>query len=166
MSGTYKLEFEDNSTAVIEAVEKGALASLAEIAGEVEAQCKRKHPVGLVGGGTTKNSWKYKVIPNLMQAIVGNNMQTAVWLEFGTGDHALKGNGRKGGWYIPIGEGVGQISERIVKAYHFKVYYGKNGMKYAFTTGMKPKRILHNAVEKVKPKMEKIFKKNMGAIGK
>ena len=32
------------------------------------------------------------------EAIIGSSDQNAIWEEFGTGEHALQGNGRKGGW--------------------------------------------------------------------
>lgn len=118
---------------------------LEESAGELEAQVKRNTAVGLVAGGKTKNNWQHVVDESEQKAIIGNPDENAVWEEFGTGEYALNGDGRKGGWYIPIGEGEGFISQAVVDAYHFKVVYGKDGMRYAYTEGKRPKRALENA---------------------
>ena len=79
--------------------------------------------------------------------------ENAIWEELGTGEYALEGKGRKGGWYILIGEGEGMISQQVVDAYHLTVKYGKDGKKYAYTTGKKPKRMLHNAFVENKAKI-------------
>jgi len=118
---------------------------LEESAGELEAQTKRNTAVGLVAGGKTKGDWSHYVSESEQKAVIGNPDENAIWEEFGTGEYAVNGDGRKGGWYIPIGEGEGMISQAVVDAYHFKVVYGKNGMRFAFTEGKKPKRAFENA---------------------
>lgn len=148
-----EVKFEDNTIKFLNALEGEVNAWLEDAAGELESQTKRNTNVGKVGGGRTKAAWEHKVDEAKHEAVVGNPLQTAIWLEFGTGDYALEGDGRKGGWYIPIGEGEGQISQSVVDAYHFKVVHGKNGKKFAFTTGMKPQRPLHKAAEKVEKKV-------------
>lgn len=155
------VEFEDNTLRVLNAIDNACIAWLYEAAGELESQAKRNTKVGKVSGGKTKGKWKYKVNENAKDAVVGNTEETAIWLEFGTGEYALKGDGRKGGWYIPIGDGTGQISQEVVDAYHFKTVYGKNGMKYAYTTGMKPQRPLHIALTDSKTKIKKAFEQKL-----
>lgn len=118
---------------------------LEESAGELESQTKRNTAVGLVAGGKTKGNWSHYVSESEQKAVIGNTDENAIWEEFGTGEYAINGDGRKGGWYIPIGEGEGMISQAVVDAYHFKVVYGKDGMRYAFTEGKKPKRAFENA---------------------
>lgn len=151
------VEFQDNTISVLNALNDAYIAWLYEAAGELESQVKRNTKVGKISGGKTKGKWKYKVDENNNEAVVGNTEETAIWLEFGTGEYALNGDGRKGGWYIPIGNGQGQISEEVVEAYHFPVKYGKNGMKYAYTTGMKPQRPLYTAFTDSKTKIKKAF---------
>lgn len=118
---------------------------LEESAGELEAQTKRNTAVGLVAGGKTKGDWSHYVSEAEQKAVIGNPDENAIWEEFGTGEYAVNGDGRKGGWYIPIGEGEGMISQAVVEAYHFKVVYGKDGMRFAYTEGKKPKRAFENA---------------------
>lgn len=159
------VEFQDFSIQVKEALEAAAIQFLEEAASELESQAKRNTSVGKVSGGKTKGDWKHVVDEAKLEATIGNTNENAIWEEFGTGEHALEGKGRKGGWYIPIGEGAGQISQSAVDAYHMKVAYGKDGMKYAYTTGKKPKRMLHNAFEKNKAKIirraNQIFKERL-----
>lgn len=150
-----KVKFTPNSVEVLGAVDDAINTWLEEACGEIESAAKRNTTVGQIGGGKTKGAWKHKVDRIGHKGVVGNPEQTAIWLELGTGEYALNGDGRKGGWYIPIGEGKGMISQEVVDAYRFKVEHGKNGMKYAYTIGMKPQRPLHNAVEKNKGKIQK-----------
>lgn len=56
-------------------------------------------------------------------AYVGSSLEYAIWQEFGTGEYALNGNGRKGGW----------------------CYIGTDGQKH-FTHGVHPQRMLYSAV--------------------
>lgn len=83
-------------------------------------------------------------------AYVGNPSIVAVWLELGTGDYAVNKDGRKGGWYILVGNGDNMISPAVVDAYHMKRYYGKDGKVYVHTYGMRPRRMLQKAYESFK----------------
>lgn len=137
--------FADNTIQVNRMIDDAVNQWLEESAGELEAQTKRNTAVGLVAGGKTKGDWSHYVSEAEQKAVIGNPDENAIWEEFGTGEYALHGDGRKGGWYIPIGDGEGMISEAVVQAYHFKVVYGKDGMRFAYTEGKRPKRAFENA---------------------
>ena len=79
------------------------IAYLYEAGGELEAQVKRNQRVGKTG--QTKNEWTYVVDESKGIATVGNPLENAIWEEFGTGEYALNGDGRKGGWYYQDEEG-------------------------------------------------------------
>lgn len=147
------VEFQDFSIQVKAALEDKAVQWLEEASNELMSQAQRNTKVGKVGGGKTKGGWKHVVNESKLEATVGNTNENAIWEEFGTGEYALEGKGRKGGWYIPIGNGQGQISQAVVDAYNMKVVYGKDGMKFAYTEGKKPKRMLHNAFTQNKAKI-------------
>lgn len=140
-----RVEFQDFSIQVREAMSDAVITALHTMANELMSQAQRKTSVGKVSGGKTKGAWKYVVDESKQEATVGNTEENAIWEEFGTGEYALEGKGRHGGWYIPIGDGEGMISQQVVDAYHMTVRYGKDKKKYAYTTGKKPKRMLHNA---------------------
>lgn len=126
--------FEDFSIKVMNAMDDLINSTLEEAAGTIESAAKRNSSVGKVNGGGLKNDWRHKVDGRKHEAYIGNNKKEAVYVEFGTGDYALEGKGRKGGWFIPIGRGG--ISEAVVKAYGFRVIHGKDGKKFAHTHGI------------------------------
>lgn len=89
------LEFEDNSMACKKKLEEKAIKWLYESAGELQAQVQRNTRVD---SGQTKGSWQYKVDEGAQKAYVGSNLENAIWEEFGTGEYALHGDGRKTPW--------------------------------------------------------------------
>lgn len=90
------VKFTDNSAQVKGALSDAVIAYLYEAGGELEAQVKRN---SRVGSGQLKNSWTYKVDESKGETTVGSPLENAIWEEFGTGEFALHGDGRKGGWY-------------------------------------------------------------------
>lgn len=90
------VQFTDNSAAVKAALDDAVKAYLYEAGGEIEAQVKRNSRVGT---GQLKNSWAYKVDESKGECVVGSPLENAIWEEFGTGEYALHGDGRKGGWW-------------------------------------------------------------------
>ncbi len=95
--------------------------------------------------GQTKGSYQYKVQEGSSESTVhvGSNLENAIWEEFGTGEYALHGDGRKGGWKYVDAKGKGH-----------------------FTMGKKPNRPLYNAFhalrEKLKRRLEEILKERLG----
>ena len=86
------VQFEDNSMFIIDEIENAALKFLEEASGELESQVKRNTRVDT---GQLKNSWEHVVDADNMIGIVGSAEENAIWEEFGTGEYALIGNGRK-----------------------------------------------------------------------
>lgn len=48
--------------------------------------------------GKTREGWNRILISDKQLAIIGNPFENAIWEEFGTGEYAVSGDGRKGGW--------------------------------------------------------------------
>ena len=90
-----KVIFEDNTINVQAAIDARINAVLEECAGELESQVKRNSRVDT---GKTKGSWKHHVDDEKHVATIGSTEENAIWEEFGTGEYALHGDGRKGGW--------------------------------------------------------------------
>jgi hypothetical protein len=101
------VQFEDYSAKVMEALDDAALKFLYEAAGEIEAQTKQNTRVDT---GQTKNAWAHVVDEGKKEATVGNPLENSIWEEFGTGEFALEGNGRKGGWVYVDDEGKGHFT--------------------------------------------------------
>lgn len=89
------VEFKDFSIKVKGSISDRINAALEECAGEVESQTKRNSRVAT---GRTKNSFRHVVDDNTHTAYIGSDLENAIWEEFGTGEYALNGDGRKGGW--------------------------------------------------------------------
>lgn len=123
------VEFKDYSIDVKKILGDNALAYLEEAGGEVESQAARNTRIKT---GHTKGSWAHKVDGKEMTCTVGSPLENAIWEEFGTGEYALAGDGRKGGW----------------------AYYDDDGVRH-FTHGKKPTRALFKAFEELKPQLIK-----------
>lgn len=96
------VEFHDFTIEVQDAIDDTINAKLEECAGEIESAAKRNTRVDT---SQTKNNWRHHVNDETHTATIGNSLENAIWEEFGTGEHALKGNGRKGGWSYKDDEG-------------------------------------------------------------
>ena len=102
-----KVKFEDFTIKVMKAIDERANAVLEECAGELESQAKRNTRVDT---SKTKNAWKHHVNDEKHEATIGNTEENSILEEFGTGEHALKGDGRKGGWFYEDEEGNGHFT--------------------------------------------------------
>ena len=89
------VEFQDFSIQVKEILDEKAIQFLEEAASEIESAAKRG---SRVDSGQLKGSWTHLVDESAYEATVGSPLQNAIWEEFGTGEYAAAGDGRKGGW--------------------------------------------------------------------
>ena len=101
-----------------EELEEKIATFLSEASALLEKAVKDNTPVK---SGATRNAWQSIIEKENHRAVIGNTMKNALWEEFGTGEYALSGNGRKDGW----------------------VYNDENG--FHFTYGKPPKRCLFDA---------------------
>lgn len=134
-----QVKLEDFSIKCINALDSAVIAFLEEAAGEIESQAKRNTRVDT---SQTKNNWSHVVDESAHQATIGNPLENAIWEEFGTGEYAVNGDGRKTPWR----------------------YQDVNG-KWHTTKGKKPTRALQKAFDSRKGAIEKqaerIFKEKM-----
>ena len=96
------VEFKDFSIEVKGAISDKINIALEESAGELESQVKRNSRVDT---GKTKNSYRHHVDDASHTATIGSSDENAIWEELGTGEYALQGDGRKGGWVYQNAEG-------------------------------------------------------------
>jgi hypothetical protein len=109
--------FKDYRVKVKDAINQNCESFLHEATGEIASQAADNSPIDT---GQLKGSWGTAVNGN--EGIVGNTEKHSIWNEFGTGEYAMKGDGRKGGWA-----------------------YQDDNENWHFTKGTKPKRMLFNA---------------------
>ena len=113
------MTFVDNSAAVKRELERAAIRGLIKASLLVEGQAVLLVPTKT---GALKKSIGYVVNEKELVAYVGTNCEYAIYVEFGTGEFAENGNGRKGGWLYETPDG-----------------------EVHFTYGMKPKSYLRPA---------------------
>ncbi len=94
--------FKDFTIEVTKAIEGNINAVLEECAAEMESQAARNTRVAT---SQTKIGWKHHVDTEKHEATIGNTEENSIWEEFGTGEYAREGNGRKGGWSYQNEEG-------------------------------------------------------------
>lgn len=136
MAGSVR--FDDFSIKVVHALESAVDAYLHEASGELVSQTRRNTRVDT---GQLKGSWQYKIDGNT--ATIGSPLENAIWEEFGTGEYAIAGGGRKGGWRYQDARG-----------------------NWHFTRGKTPSRAFHTAFNTCKPKLikraEEVLQAHMG----
>ena len=149
------VKFTDNSAQVKGALNDAVIAYLYEAGGELEAQVKRNQRVGSTG--QTKNSWTYVVDESKGITTVGNPLENAIWEEFGTGQYALNGDGRKGWWvYVDDGEHPKSYTSKNQKIYTYEEameiyrFLKKQGLDAHITRGKAPHRAFHRAFTSLK----------------
>ena len=138
-----KFSFEDN-TVIIKKIANDAIeASLLEASAELVSQTARNTRVDT---GKTKGSWAANTQKTAdgYEATIGSPEENAIWEEFGTGQHALNGDGRKGGW----------------------AYEDPKTGETVWTYGKKPSRAFWKAFTKTKPKIIKHFQDKFGSVFK
>lgn len=119
--------FEDYLMKVQGVIDDRINAVLEECAGELESAVKRNTRVDT---GQTKNSFQHKVDNDSHTAYIGSNEENAIWEEFGTGEFAIGGNGRQGGWWYQDTKG-----------------------DWHYTTGKRPSRAFQKAHDSQKSKI-------------
>lgn len=104
-----EFSFEDNRAIIKRQMNNAVEATLAECAAELVSQTARNSRVAT---GQTKGSWKSNIRSTSTgaEAVIGSELENAIWEEFGTGEYALKGNGRKGGWFYKDEKGNGHFT--------------------------------------------------------
>lgn len=101
------VQFQDFSIQVKAALDDAAEQFLEEAASEIKSAAQRNSRVDT---GQLKGSWDYKVDMSAQEATIGSPLENAIWEEFGTGEYAAKGNGRKGGWFYVDDKGEGHFT--------------------------------------------------------
>ncbi|MGQ7335478.1 HK97-gp10 family putative phage morphogenesis protein [Streptococcus suis] len=99
-------KFEDNSKKIKKALMEVSEQALEEAALLVEAQAKSLAPVGNSGELRDKIDHNIKEVNGMKIAQVGSPLDYAPYVEYGTGEFAENGKGRKGGWGYTDEEGT------------------------------------------------------------
>lgn len=91
--------FEDYSMTCKAKLKEAAIAFLHEAGDVILAATARNYDsADRVDTGKTKGSFQKVVDEGALSCTMGSSYQNAIWEEFGTGVHALHGDGRKTPW--------------------------------------------------------------------
>lgn len=111
----------------------------ADLEGDMQARASGKYGAALqaVDFGNYKNSFVHKISQEGLTTIgrVGNSTNYGHYIEFGTGEYAENGQGRKNGW----------------------VYFDAKRNKFVFTLGMRPRPIMRTAAKERQKSIKAIF---------
>lgn len=157
--------FKNNTMKCKELIDQAGIAWLYESCGEVQAKTKRNYKRKT---SQTAESFEIKIDEVNMIGYVGSNYKNAIWEEYGTGEHALHKDGRKGGWWIKVGYGDNEIAPDVANSYNWiKTKKDKSGnLTYVFTYGKKPRepftRAFTSLKSKLKNRAKEILKETIG----
>lgn len=122
----------------IQSIKEGIEDGLRQVASEIATMQSDIISERVGGDGTYIRSGKLQsgitIMPlewsaNLASITIDNTTSYAIWNNSGSGEFADNGQGRKGGWYYPVGDGT-----------------------YRFTLGMKPKHFVDDSYTYYKDK--------------
>lgn len=165
--------FQDFSFQVKEALNDTSIGWLYATAEEIKSQAQRNCKTDYEEGGKQlKGSYDIKVDETKGEAQVGSPMEAAYWEEWGTGEYAAHGDGRKGWWiYTPDDQGPpgyksntyydemeAMMMAAWIQATHNKKAYVTNGRKPNYTLENAFKAVKNPAIER----LEQLLKGRMG----
>ena len=154
-----KVVFEDYSVKVLNALQSKAENFLEESGGLVESKTK---DLTRVQSGKTRRSWNHIVNKGDLTVNIGSPDENALWEERGTGEYALYGKGRKGGWWICEDQLDSKTRSLFENKYHFKKRKGKGGKVFYYTKGKKGTQALEiamkNSQSSIVNRAKKIFR--------
>lgn len=132
-------KFEDHSAEVKAALQRAAEQALTKAAMLIESSAKTKAPVDT---GHLRDNIDHKVVNKggKITGQVGSPDKYAIYVEYGTGEKAENGSGRKGGWSYQDAEG-----------------------KWHHTRGSKAQKFLRPAFRENKAKVKEILGSELGA---
>ncbi len=136
------MRFEDKSGKVKKELQKTVEKSLTKAGLIIKSDASLLVPINT---GHLKGSIRkaVKLDDEETKVYVGTNVEYAYYVEFGTGEFAEKGNGRKGGWLYKTPDG-----------------------EVHFTHGQKPKSFIRRAFRNRKQEVVEMLKKELGGAFK
>ena len=132
------MKFKDNSDFAKQAINDAGVRFLFQACLLVEGQAVA---LATVQTARLRNSIDHRVDEEELTGYVGSNVDYAVYVEFGTGEFAENGQGRKGGW----------------------VYQDPSG-EWFFTWGQEPQPYLRPAFRQNKGRIEALAKEIFGGL--
>ena len=159
------ITFKDNRVQMKDALNDKSLAFLLEASNSIISQTQRNTPVG-PNKGQLKRSFGLGdgdsyIDEDKLIAYIGSCLEYSIWVELGTGEYALKGNGRKGYWVFVDDGRVVKDKNSVPKEYTLgeakkvMAYLRSKGLNAYYTNGRKPVRMLYKAYQSKEKSIER-----------
>lgn len=113
------VQFIDNSIEVKAELNSNTIGWLHTWANEIASTAKRECSLDGDEGTQLRGSYRAEVDDGAGEAKVGTSLESGYWEEYGTGEHAVRGDGRKGWWVYKDGykgSGGKVLTEQEAKA--------------------------------------------------
>ena len=161
------VEFHSYSVNVKTALKDKAIAFLHEIGGEIRSQAQRNSRRKT---SQTAGSYQYKVDEDALAVHIGSDYWNAIYEEFGTGEHAINGGGRKGYWVFVDTGGKPQAPKggktyTKEEAKRVVAIMRKKGLNAYYTNGKTANRPLYRAFTATEGKIQSVAEKSFSNIG-
>lgn len=158
--------FEDFSIDVKNAIKEKALQFLQEAGDEVTSMTVRNQ---VRKTGETAGSWSDSPVldEGNLAVHMGSNHPNAIWEEFGTGEFAEKGDGRKGWWVFVEGSssgGGGKSYSSKAEAKRAMAILRKKGLNAYYTKGKPARHPFLNAFNASKSRIIKHAEQIFGGL--
>lgn len=165
------VKFDDYRVEVKAALNEATIAWLYEVSEEVKSQAQRGCQMAKEGeeiGIQLKGSYEADVNEEAGEAKIGTPLEAGYWEEYGTGEHAAHGDGRKGWWvYVKGYNGNGGRTYRSeAQAAAVANSLRRRGLDAYHTNGRMPNYTLEKAFKVTLPKaMNALAEKLKGMMG-
>lgn len=165
------VKFDDYRVEVKAALNEATVAWLYEISEEVKSQAQRDCQMAKEGediGIQLKGSYAADVNEEAGEAKIGTPLEAGYWEEYGTGEYAAHGDGRKGWWvYVKGHQGDGgNTYQTKEEAQRVAAFLRSRGLDAYHTNGRKPNYTLEKAFKVTLPKaMNALAEKLKGTMG-
>ena len=160
------VQFYDYSVRVKSALTDKAIQFLYEIGGEIRSLAQRNSRRDT---SQTAGSYGYKVDEGGLAVHIGSDYWNAIYEEFGTGEHAINHDGRKGYWiYVKTGGKAkapkGGKTYSLQEARKAVAIMRKKGLDAYYTKGKTANRPLYRAFTTTEPRVQRIAQKIFGGL--
>lgn len=160
-----KVIFEDFTGEVTKEIENIILNWLEEASSELESQTITRTGTGSYHREIA-SKWTHLVDKVKFEAVIGNPLENSLWVEYGTGEYALHGDGRKGYWVF-VKDSTGKSSKStneytLQEAKQIVAFMRSQGLDAMYTCGTPPKRPLHLAFSQNEKDLIEVLKSQLG----
>jgi len=167
MATDNKIVFEDFTDEVTEEIKDIILNWLEEASSEIESQAIARTGTGKYYRNIAEK-WTHKVDSNKYEATIGNPLENALWVEYGTGEYALNGDGREGYWVF-VKDSTGKSSKStkqytLQEAKQTVAFMRSKGLDAMYTKGTPPKRPLHLAFKTNEEPIKDLLRNKLGSM--